>query len=612
MQTSATSVARPWRALDVAVLAIVSAVIAFLLWDKLPDLLYQDPPWWLQEIFRAARGQLPYRDFEWHFPPFAVMLYGYALRILGVRFAVVCGLMDIISFAIVFACYSLLRRLLPSFLCVFACLLVIVVCATSQTYFSLFSLFGYSLALQTGALGLLLLLNGVIGLSVGPRVRARTVALLACGSFIALLSKPEAIVGCIGILACALVFDPLRRADAGAWTRRWAVLLVSCFLPALGVYIVFAVLAGPRVLLESITGFGLATMTCPWWPTGIGLLAALAGIGAGAALVALGAVVAGAPQRWPLTLVLAGLFAYLGFEVFVSYSLRHMPSIHDIAGLATTMGSTSNVFRAVLWPAILYWVYLLARGIRRGLRLSADELGMLLLLTAPVLVSARSLFGTVLTPYPEVPAMCYPFVAMLAAVLLYLALHRKDTARPAAADRFIAVVLLLYMALRIGASYPAMLSGARFQTLETNAGPIRLRDNGQTAAIYRYVVTHTKPSDQILEVPYGGGIAFASGRSSPTYSTLFMQLHPPEWVQRIDLERAQRNPPALVIAPDEDRLGTFYGIAGSVGCEFPRLVWESHRAAGEPGRVLPLTQFIETHYRVCYRTGRWIVLEPKR
>lgn len=553
------------------ILAIASAILAFCLWCKLQSLLYLDPSWWLQELSRAAHGELPYRDFAWHFPPFAVLLYGYALRLFGIRFGVVQVLMDAISFAIVVLSYLLLRRFMGAFLACLSCLLMIAVCCTTLTYFSLFSLFGYSPALQTGALGLLFLLNGVVGYADDRHLTAGRVFVIALGACIALLSKPEPIVATLGIMLVLIVFNP----------RRSVVLLAVCLLPAIAVYGFFAHVVGLHAVAAAISGYGLATNTCPWWPTGIGIWAGLAGCGAAAVLV-------GVSTR-KYAIAGFGLVFYLSYEFYA-----RSPSIQSMA-------STTEVFRAVLWPAILYWTFLVVRGWRqRGL--SAIELKTLLLLTAPVLMSARSLFGTVLTPFPEVPAICYPFVTLLGPYLLY----------QASSLRFVTIVTSAYIAIRIVAAYPEIFSDRHYSEINTIAGKIKVNDVGSSREIYDYVVENTAPSDGLLEIPYGGGIGFASGRRSPTYSTLFVQLSPPESIQSLDIDRIRRTPPALVIAKDAPRLGSYYGVDMPVGCEFPRVVWKSEKSAGDEAYVLSVVNFIEQHYYVERRIGGWQILRLNR
>ena len=301
---------------SILLLTLVSAAMAAALWGKLQTLLYLDPSWWLQEIARAAHGELPYRDFAWHFPPFAVLLYGYALRVFGIRFEVVQIVMDVVSLAIVVLSYRLLRHYVSTLLALLTSLLLIAVCCTTLTYFSLFSLFGYSPALQTGTLGLLLLLNGVVG--------HRRITVAAPGAFIALLSKPEPIVATVGILFVVVAFDPKTKREAGrAFARR--VLRSS----TLGVR-VLRQRGGIGTLVSAITGYGLATNTCPWWPTGIGIWAGIAGCGAASVLIALGS--ARRRPAWRLWFAaIPGLAFYLSYEIFEhGWNVQNLMSLHGV------------------------------------------------------------------------------------------------------------------------------------------------------------------------------------------------------------------------------------------------------------------------------------------
>ena len=224
-------------------------------------------------------------------------------------------------------------------------------------------------------------------------------------------------------------------------------------------------------------------------------------------------------------------------------------------------------------------------------------------------MSARSLFGTVLTPFPEVPAICYPFVILIGPFLLYQALSASgDPVTKRSALRFVAALVTCYIAVRIAGGYPDILSNNHYSQIQTVAGPIKVSDGGASAEIYDYVMEHTTPTQGILELPYGGGIGFATGRRSPTYSTLFVQLSPPESVQSLDVERMRASPPAIVIARDGARFGTYYGIEQPVGCEFPRIVWKSAKRAGDPNRILPIVDYIRANYHVERRIGPWQIL----
>ncbi len=304
-------------------------------------------------------------------------------------------------------------------------------------------------------------------------------------------------------------------------------------------------------------------------------------------------------RLWPAAI--PGLGFYLSYEIF-EYGW-------NAQNLIRAMASTTDVFRAALWPAIVYWAYLFGKGFRNHGVLPAIDSKKLLLLTAPVLMSARSLFGTVLTPFPEVPAICYPFVILIGPWLLYQALSAPgDAITRKSARRFVAALAICYIAVRIVGGYPEILSNRHYTQIQTVAGPIKVSDGGVSAGIYKYVIEHSSPSEGILELPYGGGIGFASGRRSPTYSTLFVQLSPPESVQRLDVERMRAAPPAIVIARDDARFGTYYGVELPVGCEFPRIVWKSAKRAGDPNHILPIVDYIRANYHVERRIGPWQIL----
>lgn len=603
----------------IAALSVLSAAMAWALWGKLQTLLDLDPSWWLHEIARAARGELPDRDFAWHFPPLAVLLYGWWLRIFGIRFNAVQALMDLVSAGIVALSYQLLRQFVPRAIQFVTCLLLLAVCCTTQTYFSLFSLLGYNPALLTGAFGLLLLLNAAVRFVGDNLLGPGRLLQFGLGAMISLLSKPESMLASAGILALVIVFDPLRQSAPVAWLRRSVLLAAVCFLPSLIVYVWFAQVVGLGNLAAAISGYGLATLTCPWWPTGIGLWSGLAGLGAAAALVSLGSLSHPAGWRKSLggwyatlwTIAILGFVLYLGYEVFshtVNLSLSVLTSAR-LGYVLRSMAGTTDVFRAVLWPAILIWSCLLIRGLRDRGRLPTPDLKRLLFVSAPFLTGIRSLFGSVITPFPEVSAMCYPFVILVGPYLLYRALcfpGNSSTGRSAA--RFVIAVSLLYAMLRVIGGYSEILSNRGYTLLQTNAGAVRVRDGAASREVYDYVVQHTSASDGILELPYGGGLAFASGRSSPAYSTLFVQLHPPASIQALDVERMRAHPPTLVIAKDQPDLGTYYGIEHPVGCAFPRIVWSSEEPAGSPNLILPIVNYVGENYHLVERVGQWQIL----
>jgi hypothetical protein len=612
-----------------AAILCASALSAWSLWGKLQTLLWLDPPWWLQETFRVSRGEFVYRDFGWHFPPFGLLLYGFALRVFGVHFYVVQVVMDLISLAIVFLVYAILGYFLSGWLRLIACLLLIAVCSTTQTYFSLFSMMSYVPSLHTGAAGLLVVLISILHYLERGKLTLPWLFILWAGAFVALLSKVESILAVVGILLVLIVFDPARQTSTDNLpgshrTRFYATLLAGSFLPALCVYAYFVYVAGLAIVTESLGGFGLAKVACPWWPTGIGIWAAAAALGLAGTFVLAGAMTDRSAWRRLLgprygiavAAMILGFVIYTGYETYRNLPdlTSDAPAMSRLKAVATSVLSTTGVFRSVLWPTLLWWAWSLQSGIRQRGRLPAADLQLLLLLTGPALMSARSLFATVLTPFPEVPAICYPFVILLAPVLLMRALALPSGSLPGQsrirAARFTAAVMLAYAAARIVGAFPDLLSDKAFAALDTTAGRIKLRDGGLSAAVYRYVTSHTSAADKILEIPYGGGIGFASGRRSPTYTTFFMQLHPPEAIQNLDAERARKTPPAVIVARDLPHFGTYYGVESDVGCEFPRLVWRSHVPGGDPNVIFPIVHFIDSNYHVAERLRGWQILVP--
>src|SRR5579871_6031566 len=101
------------RNANAVVLGLVCVVFMVLRWKKMGSLMWLDPAHWLNEISRTAHGELPYRDFSFQYPPFVVFLYGWLLRIFGIRFTTVQVITDIIDVGVIVCCYALIRRLLP-------------------------------------------------------------------------------------------------------------------------------------------------------------------------------------------------------------------------------------------------------------------------------------------------------------------------------------------------------------------------------------------------------------------------------------------------------------------------------------------------------------------
>ena len=252
------------------------------MWTKLFSLTYLDPPLWLQNAFRFADGQMPYRDYSYPYPALGIAFIGWAFRLFGVKFTVAQMVMDVISLGIVIAVFALVRQLMPRALQALTCILMIAVCATAQSYFSLFSLLGYTPSLQVAALGLLLLMLGGFRYLDRGHFEAGNVALMAIGSAVALLSKQEPMLVVPGFLALLAVCDRkiwFRDRSFPDWLRTYLWLGCACIVPSVVIMIPVIARAGLHNFAAAIRGYGLATIPCPWWPTGRGVFAACAAVG---------------------------------------------------------------------------------------------------------------------------------------------------------------------------------------------------------------------------------------------------------------------------------------------------------------------------------------------
>ena len=594
-------------------LALLCGTLIALQWKKMGSLLWLDPAHWLNEISRLARGELPYRDFSFQYPPFAVFLYGWILRCFGTSFSVVQIITDTIDVIALVACFYLIRRLFPAALhgAVGGCL--ICVCATSLMNFNIFSYVTYSPSLQTGALGVLILLLSLIHQISEKQVGYGLWLLTACGGFIATLSKPESILGSTMLLLIfALIVRDARRICANA---------LIVFAPAIITYAALAGFVGVSNLFAGLTGYGLASAFCPWWPTGVGAFGALAALGEATMVM----IVASLP-RWRrfeatyraryralLWAAPAAATLYLGY---IAYQSRHAltdPSLSWYERVRRTLPYvlyTTPVLEPVLWVCIvaflvLAWRVLFVRNAQRG------EALLLLIVSAPVVMSIRSLFSSTQGVYPEVAGICYPFLLVLGPYFLWRFLHAA--AGRSYAIGAVAAVTLGYAVVRIVGGWGEMLSGAHYGTLYTRAGSVKLLNYDIDAKIYLYVMSHTSPDDYVLDLPYGGGVNFASGRPYPIFNVQLAGLGVPSYYEQVDLDLIRRRRPRLVIGQDEPHLGTYWGFGqkGNRACSCPRLVWAPDRSSWDPAHVIPVAQYIEENYRVAERIGNKVIWVPR-
>jgi hypothetical protein len=313
----------------------------------------------------------------------------------------------------------------------------------------------------------------------------------------------------------------------------------------------------------------LATFACPWWPTGIGVFGVAASLGE-ALLIA--TVLSfpwrrdfhnrfGAAYRRIRMLTLPGAFIFMAYIVMVN--LEPLTSARPLSAKAMlilpTLLWTAPVLLPVMWTAILLFLYLLVRSLRG--KLSRHTAELLLVLTFPVSMSPRTWFGSTQGVTADIAAACYPFLLVLGPYLLWSFLSKASPKIPAML--IVGCIAIAYGAARLlGGSF--LFTDGNYRILDTAAGSVKISDYAPAIDVYRYVVSHTAPSDYVLELPYGGGLNFASRRPNPIFDTMLFNMQIPPEYQRKDLERIEQGGPALIVAQDAPRLGTnfSFGIAG--------------------------------------------------
>jgi hypothetical protein len=269
------------------------------------------------------------------------------------------------------------------------------------------------------------------------------------------------------------------------------------------------------------------------------------------------------------------------------------------------------VLLPVMWTTLVLFGWLALRWMRDRSNFSRRHAMLLLILVQPVSMSPRTWFGSTQGVTADIAASCYPFLLILGPYLVWRFLSAPGPRVPAVAIAGSLAVLYGIARLAGGA---ALFTSKDYRALDTAAGTVQISDYSPGIEIYRYVAAHSSPSDDVLELPYGGGLNFASGRRNPIFDTMLYNMEiPPEFQQR-DLDRMERNKPKLVVAQDAPRFGMNYsfGIPGNRACVCPRLVWIPDRPSWNPDYVYPLAGYLEMNYHAVWRGGGKVILERNK
>lgn len=624
-----------WQKIDIVPslsLLLISCYFIWVRWCQMDSLIAGDACRWIFEIARAAQGELFYRDFAWQYAPFSISLFSIFLKIFGTSFQTVQILLDILGLLVVFLTWRIALRVLHPGIAFAVALGFVCVGATSESEFALFSLKIYTPAVLTGTIGTLLFAGEMIDYWQDGSLTNRRLILLSIGSFIGLTSKPEYILAIIAGLSVMMVLDLKRHFSNSAtlqWCRHYLKLISACVLPAIMAYLLLGYFTGFSNLITAISGYGFMAVCCPWWPTGIGFYGAMAALGEAIAIATILSLVRGKDfyRVYRLRYVLLWLIAITGMVILYSY----LPyATGNFAGAASRvqglnkywqqilyLGSSNGALLPVCWASIFLWVYLAISIISNWTvkeRLSDNQSFIFPLLTLPVAMSIRGLFYSNFSVLPTLPSAAYAFWFILGGHLLARFLHMPDRLKLDVKHiQIVPMVLWITMGIFIGYGATRLIVGkdrGQYRLLETVRGRVYLKDYQPSASCYNYVIAHSAPDSLIVEIPYGGGLAFAAQRTSPIYSTQFAFLAVPDPYLNLDLARLKAAPPALVIAFDDDRLGTVYGVNSKCRCTFPRLVWMSETTPFDINKTYPVVDYIKANYHKEFQIDKYVILSP--
>ncbi len=474
-------------------------------------------------------------------------------------------------------------------------------------------------------IGLLIVLREVVDYLRAGTWGARRLSWLALGAAVCLLSKPEYILGLAGCLAALALADLrvwYRDRTFSSWLVQYTKILLACVAPSLMVYAVFAFLCGPRNVIAGVGGYGLAALSCPWWPTGLGLFGAVAALGYGvidAALLSLTRFTA-FKQRygsrynllWAATavaLVIAAL--YLPFCAELPMFQGHI----TVPRALTYFLSTGTVLLPVMWFSIVLCGWLavrLLKSLKARIRFSTGDAILFSILSSAVLISLRGLFNGTMSQLSLASVAAYPIWFLIGPYLLIRVLQRAKPTN--LEDRFsiafapfpVTAVVAVFLVFRL-LNVVAGEVRRPYARIVTPAGTVRVTDTSVSPQVYAYIAGHSSPHEPILDLAGGGGINLADRRPSPLFSTQFTALEPPARYLRLDESLMRQHPPRLVIASAGANFGATYGICMNTGCTFPVLVWRSHRPACEASVAFPVLDYVRQNYHPLARFGDKII-----
>jgi len=589
-------------ALHACALFTLSLIASAANWLRLGS-FWGDPGRSLLELYRGALNQQPYVDFTWPYPPLSLWLVSFLLKKCGATFTAVQIIYDVLGFITILLFWLVCRQLFPPRRAFGLSVFFLLLTATNGGTFALFSLQLYTPAILVGCLGMLLTVLGVLRMLSSTILSVSSATLLLFGGLFSLLGKPECGAAAIAAVFIAMLCRPQR------W-RSWLAGGLILATPSLFVYAFLASRSGFRRVLEGLGGYGQATLTCPWWPTGFGLVGGLAALGEAGAILSLfvllyQVVLTHRIPRLRRSLIALGV---VGAGTWAAYSIAFFSDItgsftfrNGVIAWLYYLAGTNTLLLPVMWVScVVFACYLYRLGAHRRAPFAPREQAVFILAGMAAVISLRSLFGFLHSYHTQtVPAQ---FVILVPLAVLYIEDGIRRFSLPAAPDHLfekgLSASLVLFAALYGAArlsGYVTKTSMSPSITLHTRAGKVIL-DDPKSAEAYQYLESRLWRGESFTDFAYGGGLNFALQSSSPLFSTQLTNFKFSGWHLAEDYQRLQRSQPRFLIGNGQKISGRF-GMGDEFGCQCPRMVWKATGRVGQSDVRFPVADYANAHYR---------------
>lgn len=582
-----------WRSVAI----VAGSLIALVRWNRLDNLLTSDTSTWLTQAYLFSLGKLPYRDFTLQYPPLATAMLGYCFRWFGATFNTASAVAVAASAVVLILFADLAARVLDKRTARLFLAMLIGFGALSGGPYALFSLRVYTLSIFTCTAGIL----GFLRLQPEAEKEWKTVPLLAASLCVLLAvgSKPEGLVAIVGAILARTLY---RGMSPTRWGRD-GIAVPALFLPTALFFGWWARAVGTKAMLDGLGGYGSAGASCPWWPTGIGLLGAAGAVAEAVLWVAALSLLArrlgrqeGMSVKGAAVAAILGAVLFFGAVAvraeFVADRFLNIWSTGLVRSLAWVV-SWSALLQPALWVGLAVWVWGVVALLRDPRGFSFLPQRTFVALSALALMTGRGVFGSVVDPFPVTPVITYPFWMLFTFVFLdKVFLPRFETGREK--WFFAAKGLIFFVPLCVRVSYG--VSSFHQQEILTAAGAISLDDAGDSARLLKWRSENLDKKFWVL--PYGGALYFASGYRGPfPFVTVNGWFEISEASLRRDRETFEREKIDTVFTLNDSSYGLGFGKKIFMGCQFPAIAKLPAERPWQPRAEESLLPVLQAQYR---------------